>query len=202
MPFQSEAQRRYLWANEPEIARDWADTYGSRIEKDDGGITRLNYIHGGITHPDGRRGFPGGSGRKGDTPMGTTSTGGLSSGANYGNTGKDYGPFSKGPPHVHTGPQGSHHKDVGPVKPKVEIKKGSKKISHIQSNEEKRNLVLALRKLGLMEGWNPWDKEIPEWAQNLTEEELMTIATSGPYLSQQKSKWDASQFGEGKDLLG
>ena len=33
MPFQSEKQRRYLWANEPEIARDWTDTYGSRIQK-------------------------------------------------------------------------------------------------------------------------------------------------------------------------
>ena len=31
MPFKSEAQRRYLWANEPEIARDWTDTYGSKI---------------------------------------------------------------------------------------------------------------------------------------------------------------------------
>ena len=41
MPFKSEKQRRYLWANEPEIARDWADTYGSRIKKDDGGITQL-----------------------------------------------------------------------------------------------------------------------------------------------------------------
>ena len=38
MPFKSEAQRRYLWANEPEIARDWADTYGSRIHKNNGGI--------------------------------------------------------------------------------------------------------------------------------------------------------------------
>lgn len=25
MPFQSEAQRRYLWANHPEIARRWAE---------------------------------------------------------------------------------------------------------------------------------------------------------------------------------
>ena len=25
MPFKSEAQRRYLWANEPEIARRWED---------------------------------------------------------------------------------------------------------------------------------------------------------------------------------
>ena len=37
MPFKSEKQRRYLWANEPEIARDWTDTYGSKIKKADGG---------------------------------------------------------------------------------------------------------------------------------------------------------------------
>ena len=43
----------------------------------DGG--RTNYIYGGITHPGGRRGFPGGSGRPGDTGM---PEGG--SGANYG----------------------------------------------------------------------------------------------------------------------
>ena len=29
MPFKSEAQRKYLWANEPEIARDWTDKHGS-----------------------------------------------------------------------------------------------------------------------------------------------------------------------------
>ena len=38
MPFKSEKQRRYLWANEPEIARDWTDTYGSRIQKNTGGV--------------------------------------------------------------------------------------------------------------------------------------------------------------------
>ena len=43
MPFQSEAQRRYLWANEPEIARDWTETYGSRIEKNSGGIMRVPF---------------------------------------------------------------------------------------------------------------------------------------------------------------
>jgi len=37
MPFQSEKQRRYLWANEPKIARDWTDTYGSGIAKALGG---------------------------------------------------------------------------------------------------------------------------------------------------------------------
>jgi len=43
MPFKSEAQRRYLWAREPKIARDWTDTYGSRIQKENGGITRLGF---------------------------------------------------------------------------------------------------------------------------------------------------------------
>ena len=46
MPFKSEAQRRYLWANEPEIARDWTDTYGSRIEKSNGGITSTKTVKG------------------------------------------------------------------------------------------------------------------------------------------------------------
>lgn len=30
MPFQSEKQRRYMWANEPEIAQKWSDKYGSK----------------------------------------------------------------------------------------------------------------------------------------------------------------------------
>ena len=47
MPFKSEAQRRYLWANEPEIARDWTDTYGNRIQKNNGGIMRLPFRYGG-----------------------------------------------------------------------------------------------------------------------------------------------------------
>ena len=28
MPFKSEKQRRYLWKNEPKIAREWTDAYG------------------------------------------------------------------------------------------------------------------------------------------------------------------------------
>ena len=44
MPFKSEAQRKYLWANEPEIARDWTDTYGSKIHKADGG--RIGFFSG------------------------------------------------------------------------------------------------------------------------------------------------------------
>ena len=53
MPFKSEAQRRYLWANEPEIARDWTDTYGSRIQAADGGIMRLGFYNGGPPGPGG-----------------------------------------------------------------------------------------------------------------------------------------------------
>ena len=42
MPFQSEKQRKYLWANEPEIARDWTDRYGAR----GGGIMRIPFAEG------------------------------------------------------------------------------------------------------------------------------------------------------------
>ena len=44
MPFQSEKQRRYLWANEPEIARDWTETYGSRIDNNTGESPVLNSV--------------------------------------------------------------------------------------------------------------------------------------------------------------
>ena len=46
MPFQSEKQRKYLWANEPEIAREWTDTYGSGIAKALGG--RIPFANGSI----------------------------------------------------------------------------------------------------------------------------------------------------------
>ena len=48
MPFQSEKQRRYLWANEPEIARDWTDTYGCGIAKALGG--RIGFYRGSDRH--------------------------------------------------------------------------------------------------------------------------------------------------------
>jgi hypothetical protein len=57
MPFKSEKQRRYLWANEPEIARDWTDTYGSRVQAALGGIMallqggRAGYYKGGQSIP-------------------------------------------------------------------------------------------------------------------------------------------------------
>tara|TARA_R110002126_G_C10290048_1_gene485953 strand:+ start:332 stop:523 length:192 start_codon:yes stop_codon:yes gene_type:complete len=33
MPFESEKQRKYLWANEPKIAEDWTKEYGSKVVK-------------------------------------------------------------------------------------------------------------------------------------------------------------------------
>ena len=53
MPFKSEAQRKYLWANEPEIARDWTDTYGSKIQAAQGG--RIGFEKGGFD--PGKRNF-------------------------------------------------------------------------------------------------------------------------------------------------
>ena len=29
MPFQSDKQKRWMYANEPEIAREWSDRYGA-----------------------------------------------------------------------------------------------------------------------------------------------------------------------------
>ena len=71
MPFRSGKQRRYLWANEPEIARDWTDRYGAA----GGGIMRLGYLHGGVTHPDGRRGFFAGAERDARAGKGAMSPG-------------------------------------------------------------------------------------------------------------------------------
>ena len=33
MPFKSEKQRRYLYANEPEVAKRWSKTYGDKPMK-------------------------------------------------------------------------------------------------------------------------------------------------------------------------
>ena len=72
MPFKSEKQRKYLWANEPEIARDWTETYGSKVKKADGGISQL------VKSGPGRPGYRG-------SPHDDSKTGsGTSSGGNYG----------------------------------------------------------------------------------------------------------------------
>jgi hypothetical protein len=42
MPFQSEAQRRYLWANHPELARRWTEKYGSAPKRKKGPLKKRN----------------------------------------------------------------------------------------------------------------------------------------------------------------
>ena len=79
----------------------------------------------------------------------------------------------------------------------------------IQSSINK-NKVLALRKLGLLPkpSISPMSaifqslQPIPEQFEDLSEEDLLKIATSGPYLSQQKTVGDVNKFTSGKDLLG
>ena len=105
MPFQSEKQRRYLWANEPEIARDWTDTYGSRIEKNDGGIMRTGFFKAGLAAGDNI------------SPGTDTATGGMRDRSQRDDISiRDYKP-----------PSGSHHQNIhGPVDT-VEVKKGRKR---------------------------------------------------------------------------
>ena len=101
MPFQSEKQRRYLWANEPEIARDWTDTYGSRIQAASGGISQL------VKSGPGRPGYGGphetwgGGAEAGRDPSSSSYSGG-----NQGNQG------NQGGQHHHTGGNQSNSEAV------------------------------------------------------------------------------------------
>ena len=81
----------------------------------------------------------------------------------------------------------------------------------VKQSSLNRNKVLAMRNLNLMPKSLPGiygnlisgiTGKVPDWAKDFTEKELMQVATSGPYLSQQKTKADASRFGRGEDLLG
>ena len=40
MPFQSEKQKKWMWANKPEMAREWTSKYGSKIEAKKGTMAR------------------------------------------------------------------------------------------------------------------------------------------------------------------
>ena len=85
MPFKSEKQRKYLWANEPEIARDWTDTYGSKIHKANGG--RIGF----------RVGKGAGMEQTSDTGMPEGGSGANYSGGNTGGGGHHPGGDHRGP---------------------------------------------------------------------------------------------------------
>lgn len=40
MPFKSAAQRRWMWANKPALAREWTEKYGSGTKRKSGGKKR------------------------------------------------------------------------------------------------------------------------------------------------------------------
>ena len=77
-------------------------------------------------------------------------------------------------------------------------------------NAINKNKVLAFRELGLMnpKSFNLYGalfqgfEQVPDYFKDLTYDELLDIATTGPYLSQQKTKGDVAEFSQGKDLLG
>jgi hypothetical protein len=204
-------------------------------------IKRTGYLHGGVTHPDGRRGFFKGAqadaaAGKGSMSPGTSGLGGSQAGGygrDQGNRGDQQGDMSirdfntsmsnpDGTPNrfelAAANAQVAKEKEAADkLAEEQRIKalgttgplKTNYKISYLQNLKNKsiqkslnRNKVLSLRKMNLMKGINPFTTQIPDWAKDLTEEELLGIATSGPYLSQQKTKADVSKFAEGKDLLG
>lgn len=47
MPFKSEAQRRFLWAKHPEIARRWTREHGSKVATD-GQVDTNDHKRGGL----------------------------------------------------------------------------------------------------------------------------------------------------------
>ena len=188
MPFQSEAQRRYLWANEPEIARDWADTYGSRIEKNDGGIMRVGFQRG--------RGPAGGASAGGN--YGGDSSGGYSDRERgqrqhvakaATNTWNERNPqpyedkivrdFNR-QKEIRTQQQDTDHGQFFRDKPVVEKPTIGMRIDDFRNKSYQsglnRNKVLAMRKMSLLSpvAKNVWGAilqaaggKVPEWAENL-----------------------------------
>ena len=59
MPFKSEKQRKFLWANEPSVAKKWTNEHGSKpVKKKKGGTIKKNM--GGTMAPKvGAKKFPG-----------------------------------------------------------------------------------------------------------------------------------------------
>jgi len=128
MPFKSEKQKRYLWANEPEIARDWTDTYGSRIKKNSGGISQL------VKSGPGRPGYRGDAGyRSGSEQASSIGQGNVGSQASFGggqgqdSSGKSEGAAGADSSYVKRAQQASHEKVVAEAKRIVELKKKAKK---------------------------------------------------------------------------
>jgi len=196
MPFKSEKQRKYLWANEPEIARDWTDTYGSKIHKADGGaIAGGNQIGERRGNRTGFRNPHEETARAGNKP------------------GYGPGPDRGGGDAPHLRRQTVF---TPKVKPKVEPKGDgwiSQGISYLKNKQKKsilksadRNKVLAMKKMGLMKGWNPFSDE-EDWSKNMSDVDLRTMASDIQGIKDYgqatyNPNLNPSKKGSGSELLG
>ena len=76
----------------------------------------------------------------------------------------------------------------------------------LEQDQIKKNKVLALRKMGLMKGLNPFTK-VPEWAEDLTEEELLAMASDVQGIKDYgqatyNPNLNPTKQGSGSELLG
>jgi len=195
-------------------------------------IARELYIKGGVVNPDGRRGFFTGaldSAKEKNQPISPgTSVGGNTRGGT--GRGRDLDVQQRGMTkseynrRVAEGTIDRYKGSDDPPKPPqlqedkrfvpTEVPKGISAIERLRNDQIQksinRNRVLALRKLGLMKkpAILPTGaifqslEEIPEEFELMSYDDLVKIATSGPYLSQQKTVGDVNEFTAGKDLLG
>jgi len=130
----------------------------------DGG--RTNYIYGGITHPGGRRGFPGGSGRADDRPM---PEGG--SGANYG------GPPGGGDPQMtYTAPHVPHYKEEEETR-KAALKKAALDVAEekYDTKEQREAEVYGLRK------WQEKEKRVTKLTADFIKDNLKRLNATKYY---------------------
>jgi len=195
MPFKSEAQRKYLWANEPEIARDWTDTYGSRIQKEDGGNIRLQ--------PHEPRdllvGSVGGMGRPKYQPPGGGATS-LGSGRDYSSAPSDRGardaPDRYGPTPTYQTVHDTGAITQTPGRTVTVDPRGDGVVGYLQSLSQKANRRGLRRNLDYYMGGKKLD--IPFWAGMLKgpqeEEDYYTqFAGLSPIEMQQRYEGTLSQ---------
>ena len=208
MPFKSEKQRKYLWANEPEIARDWTDTYGSKIHKADGGISQL--VQPGL----GRPGYGG--------PHETEAAGRSYETAASRPGGGDA--WQRQALQQHQQQQTQRHVEARRAEEAAKVyadqqrKKKAVEEGHqgnfltnymdklrkkgIQGTID-RNKVLGLRKMNMMKGINPFS-DLPSWAQDMTEDEFnqyLDIEKAHPR-TMPKTIGDVNKFKGGEELIG
>jgi hypothetical protein len=168
MPFKSEKQRRYLWANEPEIARDWTDTYGSGIHKALGG--RIGFYRGSDRHAG----------------TGTSQSQAPSSGP-HGNQGSSRG-SDRGPrdaPDRHGSTRTSHHPGVRSGYTPTHVRSGINRPAPREDADpgnyfSKANYVRRSLSPNFLGSVNPFDKkDYLAWAKQNEEDSLINEGVYG-----------------------